>query len=78
MTKIYSNFKDILQDPAIYYDLPEEVLEDQTLSQDQKIQVLKHWKYDAILLQMASAENMGGGENSPLDKILKCLGELEK
>lgn len=78
MDKVRLNFNDILQDPAVYYDLPEEVLADASLTKEQKIQVLEHWRYDAILMQTATAENMSGGESSPLDKILKCLNELEK
>lgn len=65
-----------LLDPASVFDQPEEVLVKHELSRDQKIRILERWKYDAILMQTASGENMTGGENDCLDRIMRCLEHL--
>ena len=78
MDRVPISFKEILQNPSSVYDLPDEVLEDETLTEKQKREVLLQWKYDAILLQHCDEENMGGGEHSNLDRILRCLNSLEK
>lgn len=71
-------FQKILQDPSAIYETPEDVLKDDSLSKDEKRQVLNQWRYDAIQLQTGDAENMSGGEESPLDKILQCLRHLDR
>ena len=72
------NIEEALQDPALVFDSPKEVLEDETLSHELKIKILEQWRYDALLMHTASCENMGGGERSHMDQILKCLRELKK
>lgn len=71
-------FSKALLDPTAVFQQPEEILIDHTLTRDQKIQILERWKYDAVLMQTASGENMTGGENDCLDRILRCLEHLHR
>lgn len=68
--------KKILLDPASFYKEPEDVLIDKALSLSEKRKVLEQWKYDAILLETASSENMNGGEQAKLSRIAKCIDKV--
>ena len=70
------DYEDKLQDPSGIYTCPEDVLKDSSLTTGQKRKILNQWKYDAILIQNGESENMGGGERSYLDQVLKCLQKL--
>ena len=53
------------------------VLEDEKLSHEEKAEVLKKWKAEAIHMQESAAEGFDGGERSHLDEVTKALRELE-
>ncbi len=72
------NIVEALQDPALVFDSPKQVLKEESLSPQIKIKILEQWRYDAFLMHTASCENMDGGERSYMDQILKCLRELKK
>ena len=63
-------------DPSSVYKSPGDILEDKTLSRNQKIELLRRWEYDAIELQVAEEENMQGQNGKILDEILKALNEI--
>lgn len=62
--------------PAAAYAHPNEVLEDASLTRDQKIEVLREWHYDATRLQDSAAENMTGGEPDRLQSVSNALLKL--
>lgn len=62
--------------PAAAYGHPDEVLNDQTLSREDKIMILREWYYDAIRLQESAAENMTGGEPDRLQSVSNALLKL--
>lgn len=64
-------------DPASAFDSPQAVLAHPDLSREQRIEILRRWEYDARELQVAEAENMGGGEAAHLDEILRALHSLD-
>jgi hypothetical protein len=66
-----------LLNPASVFDTPEELLEAEDLSRDQKIEILRHWEYDARQLQVAEEENMVGPRVNMLDRILSALRWLD-
>ncbi len=66
-----------LQDPENYYKHPDEVLQDQKLSHEQKIKVLQSWALDARELLVAEEENMTGGATMRLDQIMRALEKLK-
>ena len=49
-------------DPTRVFQQPEDVLTRSDFTTAQKIEILNRWKYDAIELEIAEEENMGGGE----------------
>jgi hypothetical protein len=54
---------------------PQRVLEDQNLSDEQKIQVLLNWQLDLIELQRATDENMPS-VNSPAGEVAEKLRKV--
>ncbi len=56
---------------------PEDVLQRAELTRAQKIEILRHWKFDTLELQVAEEENMGSEQPSNiLDRVLQALHAL--
>lgn len=66
-----------LLDPASVFASPGAVVEDDSLTRDQKVQVLRRWEYDARELEVAEEENMGGGPPDILGEVLDALHRLD-
>ncbi len=66
-----------LLNPALVFLGPEDVLKRDELTREQKIEVLRRWKFDALQLQVADEENMGSEQPSDiLDRVLQALHAL--
>lgn len=63
-------------DPTAVYKSPGEVLEDKTLSREDKIEILRVWEYDAREIQVAEEENMPSANSQMLDEVLETLKKL--
>jgi hypothetical protein len=61
-----------LVDPALVFKIPDEVVVNRELSQDQKIEILHRWEYDARELQVAEEEGMEGPQPVTLDAVLRA------
>lgn len=72
----HKQYEEMLKDPKQHFNRPDEVLKAQSLSGQQKLAVLKAWQLDAEELQVATEENMGGGEPDLLDEVIAALGRL--
>lgn len=73
MTKL----EQALSDPSSVYDTPDDVVQDSTITRDEKIKILRQWEYDARDLAVAEEENMAGGNDAGLlDKVLRALHTL--
>ncbi len=71
------DYEKALINPAGVFLQPEDVFDDEDLTDDQKITVLRRWEYDARTLMVAAEENMAGDdEDDLLDRILALLHEL--
>lgn len=70
------NLEAILKDPSAAYNKPEDILNDNSLSHDEKSKVLDQWEYDALELQVATEENMPGAKEVPLENILAAKKKL--
>jgi len=66
-----------LTNPADVYNEPNQVLQDASLTREQKMEVLKCWEYDARELEVAEEENMAGGAPSLLRAVRKSIIELQ-
>lgn len=71
-----TSFESKKLNPAGAYGHPTDVLNDVTLTRDQKIEVLREWHYDAMRLQDSAAENMTGGEPDRLQSVSNALLKL--
>jgi len=66
-------------DPSKIFNHPSEILADDTLTRDDKIDILHRWAYDEREMSVAEEENMLNHSNHQyniLDEINKCLLEL--
>ncbi len=73
-----ADFERMLRDPAMAFDLPQDVVDDQSLTYEEKLQILDQWELDARELSVAEEENMGGGEPSLLELVTAARASLEK
>lgn len=64
--------------PASVFKTPDEVLQSEELSREQKIDILRRWEYDARELEVAEEENMLGSNSDILDQILRALLKLDE
>lgn len=70
-------YEEMLQDPARYFETPEQIVRDQVLSRKEKILLLKSWAVDEERLEAAVGENMAGGESSRFDQVQRVLQQFE-
>ncbi|NUH63924.1 hypothetical protein HTT03_01210 [Sulfitobacter sp. S0837] len=60
------------------YDIPEEIVNDDTLTRDRKIELLKAWRDDKKAYMRASDEGMDGTDRTELLRRIKtALSKLE-
>jgi hypothetical protein len=71
------NIELAMTNPTSVFANPDEVIQKKNLTRDQKIRILKRWEYDALELEVAEEENMGGGSPSILDQVLNALHRLD-
>jgi hypothetical protein len=71
------NIEQAMLDPTSVFASPEDIFYEQSLTRDQKINLLRRWEYDARELQVADEENMGGGPPDVLDQVFKVLHRLD-
>lgn len=71
------DFKKSLKNPAEAYDAPQAVMNDNTLSVEQKIEILEHWRYDELETEVADQENMAGHDPDRLGEINNLLLKLK-
>lgn len=71
------NIEQALIDPAGEFNTPEELVMNEELSREQKIEILRRWEYDVRELQVAEEENMPGPQPIALDRVLKALRSLD-
>ena len=67
-----------LLDPSKVFKLPKDVLQTDSLTAEQKLEVLKRWETDALLLSVAAEENMGGGEPSRIEDVRHAIDVLTR
>jgi hypothetical protein len=73
MNKI--EYEQALLDGSVFVQ-PEDVVRHPTLSREQKIKILRRWKYDASELSVATEEGMPDRNSDLLRRILVTLSDL--
>ena len=72
-----THVEDLIANPKHHFDHPVEVLDEPSLSNDDKRRILESWKLDAQRLAESTAENMSGGEETDLRDVSKVLVQLK-
>jgi uncharacterized membrane protein YukC len=67
------NTKHAAGDVSEQYAHPEDILKDERLDRDRKIQLLKEWEQDLRQLMVASEENMSGNVTGQPAESLKAV-----
>lgn len=75
-TSTKAKLEQALLDPTSVFKTPEDVAAANDLTPEQRADILRRWGYDALDLEVAEEENMGDGEPSLLDRIVKALESL--
>jgi hypothetical protein len=70
------DIKQALLDPSSVFSAPADVCNSPELTQEQKVEILRRWEYDARELQVAEEESMEGSGGVALDAVLKALHHL--
>jgi hypothetical protein len=65
-----------LLSPSSVFEHPMDIVATDAMTPGQKLEVLKRWEIDARALDEATAENMSGGERSPLPEVRAALDLL--
>lgn len=65
-----------MDDPSSVFQAPADVVGNEDISREQKIQILRRWEYEARSLEVAQDENMMGGTSSRLAEVLDALHSL--
>ena len=69
--------KQAMLDPTSVFKDPTEVVSDENLSRDQKIEILRRWEYDAHQLEVAEEEaGMAVRRPDMFDRVLQALHTL--
>lgn len=71
-----TDIKQAKLDPSSVYKNPSDVVNDNTISRDEKIEILRVWEYDAREIQVAEEENMRPDNNNVLDEVLLALKKI--
>jgi hypothetical protein len=71
-----TEFEKALLNPNSVFKTPEEILNRNDFSRQQKVEILRRWEYDVRQLQVAEEESMAGPQLVTLDSILNALRAL--
>ena len=69
-------YREALLDPARYFASPQAVLDADSLTREQRIEILRRWHHDALELQVAEEEGMTGGERNWVRETAVALTDL--
>ena len=74
------NLDHLVKDPWEHFASPMDVVNEPSLTRDDKRKILESWALDAELLSKAEAENMSGqpGDRPNLQAVKLALLELDK
>lgn len=71
------DYQRALLDPTLFFSQPGDVLEQNDLSQDEKLSLLKRWEQDAREIEVAEEEGMVGTRPSQLSAIIQAIDQLD-
>ncbi|WP_404402228.1 hypothetical protein LG288_03905 [Idiomarina seosinensis] len=72
------DFESSMDNPASKFSEPKEVLDSDDLSHEQKLKILKQWRYDELETEVADEENMAADKPDRLGEINNLILQLEE
>lgn len=64
-------------DPALVFSMPGDVVSDESIPDEKKIEILRRWEYDAREIQVADEEGFGNPSSGKLlDEVIEALHAL--
>ena len=72
-----ADFENCLRNPAGAFASPEDVMQRDDFSREQKLQILKQWRYDEYETEVADQENMAADKPDRLGEINNLILKLE-
>lgn len=73
-----ADYKTCLRNPAAAFDTPEEVVNRTDFSRQQKLDILKQWRYDEYETEVADQENMAADRPDRLGEINNLILDLDQ
>ena len=73
-----ADFKTCLRNPAGTFGNPEDVINRDDFSTQEKLQILRQWRYDEYETEVADQENMGADKPDRLGEINNLILQLEQ
>lgn len=70
---IMLNIEKAIKNPTEVFADPLEIVESDEITREEKIKILKSWRYDAKQMSVATEENMLGKNSEMFSKILGTL-----
>lgn len=67
----------VLEDPRRFFGTPETLIDSDTYSTREKIEILQQWKRNEDDLIRSSGEGLTGGAKPKLNEVLKALDTLQ-
>lgn len=71
------NVEDAIFNPTKFFKRPSDVLKDDSLSRNDKINILRSWAYDEVNKQVAEEENMQS-KRKPSNRLTEVSNALEE
>jgi hypothetical protein len=75
---IMADFETCMRNPAGSFHEPEEVMNRTDFTKEQKLKILKQWRYDEYETEVADQENMGADKPDKLGEINNLILQLEE
>jgi hypothetical protein len=72
-----TDFNRAMLSPDSVFHHPDDVVDDLSLTKQQKLRILEQWEYDAREIQVAEEENMRGDSESMLNRVLDAKHRVE-
>jgi len=70
------DFKKALSDPAKTFETPKNIINDDRFTDEQKIEILHSWEFEAKELETAEDESMNESSPDILDEILAAIQQV--
>lgn len=72
-----TDFQRYMDNPAEAFSSPQAVIDNNDLNKEEKLQILRQWRYDEYETEVADQENMAADKADQLGEINNLILQLE-